>query len=189
MKKSRKCAICRKLFNKPGNCSSREWEERRKTCSKECGYIYRTKKYTIWNKGLTKETNKSVAKQAKQMIGREPWCKGIRGKSHWMYGKKHTKETRLKMSKAHMGKNHWNWQGGITNAVHRLRQQMKSKEWRKKVLDKYNHTCQKCGSRERLQCHHIKSFRESENLRYEVSNGIVFCIKCHAKLHKKQKIK
>ncbi len=57
------------------------------------------------------------------------------------------------------------------------------KAWRIRVLQRDNDTCQKCGSKENLKVHHIKSYAEHEDLRTEVSNGITLCGDCHDKEH------
>lgn len=36
-----------------------------------------------------------------------------------------------------------------------------------------------CGSRRRIQVHHIKTWSNAAHLRYEVSNGICLCYNCH----------
>lgn len=58
-------------------------------------------------------------------------------------------------------------------------------EWRKSVFNRDNYTCQNCnvlgGS---LEAHHIKSFKDFFDLRYEQSNGITLCKQCHKDVHK-----
>ena len=59
------------------------------------------------------------------------------------------------------------------------------REWRKAVFERDDYTCQYCGERGgRLNAHHIKSWRNYEDLRYEVENGITLCEECHKKLHR-----
>jgi 5-methylcytosine-specific restriction endonuclease McrA len=43
--------------------------------------------------------------------------------------------------------------------------------------------CTECGSVYDLHAHHIKSFSEHEELRYDVNNGITLCGPCHRKHH------
>jgi 5-methylcytosine-specific restriction endonuclease McrA len=60
--------------------------------------------------------------------------------------------------------------------------------WRNRVRERDNKTCQwpGCGKRGSLQVHHILKWSEHPLLRYEVSNGICLCSKCHKKIWKKE---
>lgn len=84
-------------------------------------------------------------------------------------------------SNRHMpkGKDHWNWKGGMIDN----RDSAKYKEWRIKVYERDNYKCVKCGSKEKLNAHHIKSWKNYPGLRYNVSNGETLCEKCHIKYH------
>ena len=56
----------------------------------------------------------------------------------------------------------------------------------KKVYTKNNYTCQKCVIRGgKLNAHHIQNYSSYKELRFEESNGISLCGKCHKKFHKK----
>ena len=82
-----------------------------------------------------------------------------------------------------IGRNHWNWKGGISKPNSRG-SDYKYKQWHKDVLVKYNFTCQECGIRGgKLSAHHIKQWSEYKELRYDVGNGICLCYKCHMILH------
>lgn len=185
----RNCAICSKVFTKPKYCSLKEWQQRRKTCSIPCANVYK-KRQVAWNKGKTEADDPRVAYMAQQTrkafrSGRaQAWSKGITGKDHPLTGRKLSQEHRKKISKAHKGAKHWNWRGGITDAVHRLRNQMRYQGWRKAVLAKVGRQCQNCGATKNLHCHHVESFRETPELRYDVDNGTVLCWSCHQKEHR-----
>lgn len=105
---------------------------------------------------------------------------------------KHTLETRLKMSLAKRGDKAPNWQGGISTENNRIRHSIEFKEWRKAVFVRDNFTCQKCGAKNSaghpiiIHPHHIKSFAEYKELRFELSNGITLCSDCHAQEHKRK---
>lgn len=47
--------------------------------------------------------------------------------------------------------------------------------------------CTQCQSEYDLHAHHIKSYKEFVELRFDVNNGITLCGKCHRKFHKKNK--
>lgn len=80
------------------------------------------------------------------------------------------------------GKNHWNWQGGISKEQDRHDSQ-EYKNWRQKVYERDNFTCIKCGSKKKINAHHIKSWKNYPESRYSVDNGITLCEKCHIQIH------
>ena len=82
------------------------------------------------------------------------------------------------------GEQHWNWQGGISKENNN-RDSNEYKQWRKQVYQRDNYECKKCGSKIKLNAHHILSWKYYPNLRYEVSNGITLCENCHIKIHQK----
>tara|TARA_Y100000034_G_scaffold16835_1_gene18178 strand:+ start:424 stop:777 length:354 start_codon:yes stop_codon:yes gene_type:complete len=77
--------------------------------------------------------------------------------------------------------------------------ELRYKVWRKNVfelnkakkgLSKY-YVCEKCNKRRKttrvLHAHHIKSWEKFPQDRYNRSNGVVLCIKCHNAFHRKYK--
>ena len=59
-------------------------------------------------------------------------------------------------------------------------------EWRAAVFERDGFKCQECGAvGGKLNAHHINTFKDYPKLRYEVSNGITLCEKCHRELHKR----
>lgn len=81
------------------------------------------------------------------------------------------------------GENHWNWKGGIS-LLNDNRDSAEYKKWRNDVYQKDNFKCVNCGSKDKINAHHIKSWKNYPELRYEVSNGITLCEKCHIDYHK-----
>lgn len=89
--------------------------------------------------------------------------------------------------KEHTGPNHHWWKGGITKReetlAHALRVELRN--WAKKVLERGNYTCQRCGIRSEekriMQVHHIKSVLEYPSLVLDIANGITLCKNCHRK--------
>ena len=57
------------------------------------------------------------------------------------------------------------------------------KEWRMAVFKRDQFQCQKCGTKGDLQAHHIKPWKDCKRERYDVSNGITLCRKCHLEAH------
>lgn len=120
-------------------------------------------------------------KMSKIRKGVIPWNKGLNAKS----------DARVaKIS----GKGYWNWRGGITPLVEKLRHCFKYCEWRSLIFQRDKYTCHKCGKYGgNLEAHHLKSFSEiikenhiktfksalnCEKL-WDVNNGITLCKICH----------
>lgn len=84
------------------------------------------------------------------------------------------------------GEFHWHWDGGKTPVNQRERSSKEYSEWRKAVFNRDNFTCQICGQvGGGLQAHHVKPWATNVNERYQVSNGVTLCVKCHKALHRK----
>lgn len=87
---------------------------------------------------------------------------------------------------AKSGKNHWNWKGGVTSNNQKERNSSMYSDWRKAVFERDNFTCQLCGARGvRLNAHHILPWAKNIAERYQLSNGITLCKKCHSSVHYK----
>ena len=55
---------------------------------------------------------------------------------------------------------------------------------REPVISRDNATCQKCGAQNvELHAHHIRSFADHPELRWDVSNGQTLCFRCHWEEH------
>lgn len=58
------------------------------------------------------------------------------------------------------------------------------REWRLLVKKRDNYTCGKCSIRGgKLTSHHLYSWRDYPDLRYELSNGVCLCLSCHMDFH------
>lgn len=55
------------------------------------------------------------------------------------------------------------------------------KQFRKKVLERDNYKCVKCGSKDNLQVHHIKPKKDYPNLIMNFDNVQTLCLLCHSK--------
>ena len=56
--------------------------------------------------------------------------------------------------------------------------------WRKHVFIRDGYLCRKCVNPEGpIHAHHVASFISNKELRFEISNGITLCEKCHKAEH------
>jgi len=92
-----------------------------------------------------------------------------------------SEEHKEKVRQANIGRTPWNkGKGTKTNYYKQLRNDIKYKNWRKKVFERDNYICQECGisDKERiLHIHHI-DYNKNNN---ELINLITLCNVCHAK--------
>jgi len=130
--------------------------------------------------------------------GNHPKSEFKKGHIPWSKGKKMSDGFKEKISNSKIGQmkgeKHWNWKGGKTKIYkHSDTGTFRYRQWRIKVFERDNWTCQNCGLRCHiglgksvyLEPHHIKSWTYYPKLRYEVSNGITLCKECHKLLLKK----
>ncbi len=101
-------------------------------------------------------------------------------------GKSHTEETKLKMR----NRKPWNYIGDRTQlAKKQERNDSSYKEWRKQVWLRDNFKCKIanpdcCG---RIEAHHILSWSEYPELRYQNNNGITLCHAHHPRKRAEEK--
>ena len=94
------------------------------------------------------------------------------------YRKKHSDKIGLFKK----GSKHWNWKGGITPSHLSLRASPIFQEFKRKIRNRDNYTCQKCGIRGvRLDVDHIRPFSLFPELRLDASNCRTLCRPCHIK--------
>ncbi len=117
-------------------------------------------------------------------------CRNIsmKGRKTWNYGLKGihcSPRTEFKKGdKRITGKNNPNWKGGISPKNKIIRISTEYKNWRKKVFELNDYTCQGCGDRGvHLEPHHALSFVKYPQYRFEPWNGQTVCRDCHKNLH------
>ena len=107
--------------------------------------------------------------------------------NHTMFKKGHKSFTDgLNLLKYQKRENHWNWKGGITPEIMKLRRCDLYIQWRKAVFSRDDFTCQICGKRGcYLEADHFPVpfcvlFRDKDyKTMWDISNGRTLCKECH----------
>ena len=86
------------------------------------------------------------------------------------------------------GENHYNWNPNLTDEHRehgRALQNIELYKWRKFVFDRDDYTCQCCGYSVSgtLEAHHIDSWAEFKDERFNTDNGVTLCETCHKACH------
>lgn len=134
-----------------------------KYCSKKCLLSYKNKNE---NPSKTSSARAKISEFSKK-----------RGTEHL-----HTLKAHEKQRASISGSNHWNWQGGKTGEIRKIRNSYEMNNWRKAVFDRDDYTCQICSIRGgTLNADHIKPFATYPELRFDINNGRTLCVDCHRK--------
>ena len=156
-----------------------------------------------WNSGkkMSKEHCKKLSEAHKGQVGywkgkkRPPFSDELKEKMRIaLTGRKITWADKLRKPKSEehkrnislskLGNKNPNWKGGVyedktTSPAYR--------RFRISVLKRDNYICKRCGSKNKLNVHHIKPKKDYEHLIFDVNNGITLCEKCHKYIHRKLK--
>lgn len=172
----------------------KNWQNRRKFCSKNCesghkagkpiGWLSRhqfSKNQSPWNKGK-KDPASSIRMKLDNPMKRQE----VKLKSSLSHtGKRTPDETRRKMSVAQKlviseGRHNF-YKHGRSSANKAARNNVEYKIWRSAVFQRDEWLCQTCRLREnnKLHAHHIKSWIDYPELRFDVNNGVTLCENCH----------
>ncbi len=182
----KECQHCNKIIPK-GRLSANELAAR-KFCNSKCRHGF----------GISEETRKKMSISRMGKVPNQNQLTALQ--TNWI-GRKHTVETRLKMSdiaKKNITQHHW-WKGGKSNISKALRDSILYRLWREAVLERDSCTCVHCGQiGGQLHADHIKSFASiierirlesgarnlfenciKSNLLWDISNGRTLCFPCH----------
>ena len=111
--------------------------------------------------------NMSIAKK-----GCIPWNKGLRG---------------LKFSPS--GENHYRWNNNREEVKYDRRNDPEYKQWRKQVWIRDGYKCRinNLDCKGRIETHHILSWQDFPELRYNINNGIILCQAHHPRKRAEEK--
>ncbi len=162
--KNEKCIDCNKLIsNRAKKCRS---------CSKK-GHLLSNEsrekiRKTLTGHKLSKETCKKLSEARKK-----EWELGIRK------GSIHTEEHKRNIGLGHKGEKSWRWISDRTLLKMGRNQayDYRYRDWMKQVKNRDGWKCRisnkNCEGK--LEAHHILSWRDLPELRYEINNGISLC--------------
>ncbi len=115
----------------------------------------------------------------------------LKNPNRYWAGKKRppfSEETKNKISLAHKGEKNYRWIKDRSKLVRRNRSDPDFIQWRKNVFIRDEYKCKICGeSNKYVQAHHILSWREYPELRYEINNGITLCLAHHPRKRAEEK--
>lgn len=199
---SKTCLNCNKTFECKGN--------RQKYCNHKCYSEYISKNphsgcfkkgVSSWNKG--KKGYKSGEDNPAWKGGKVKYNCQYCNKNIWDYPNTNRKYCSIECHNNSMkgqkpwnkdkpnydmrGENHPRWNGGIGRHDNN-RKRLEAKIWRRKVFNRDNYTCIWCGVKNvYLNAHHIKTWKNSPEFRYDIDNGITLCVSCHRLTFGKEK--
>jgi len=121
-------------------------------------------------------------------------------KAHWT-GKKRGPTplyVRKKLSDAIRGSKAYQWKGGITKLNDLVRKSPIYVLWRQSIFKRDNWACKLCNSKVKINCHHIKSFKDimfKNKIKsrwdaykcaelWDMNNAITLCEECHKDIHR-----
>jgi hypothetical protein len=120
----------------------------------------------------SKETRKVLSEKASVP---KPW---LRGANNGMYGK--------------TGSDNPNYKDGSAPERQRLYSMGKGKDFLRAILKRDNYACQRCGASHKggrsLHVHHVKPWAGNPTHRFDPTNVIVLCDKCHNWVHSKANV-
>lgn len=177
-------------------------EERKKNISEACKWRIPWNKWKEWSQEVKDKI--SQWNEWKTLWRKRPEHSKLL-KDRWfapMEWKKHSNESLIKMSLAHKWKKqseewarkrwkaiswekhrNWKWWPKTTKAEkHRIRNSFEYKNRRKAVFERDNYICIDCSTKWLyIEAHHIKSFSDYPELRFDINNWSTLCKKCHNK--------
>ena len=151
------------------------WKIKNKEKSKLISY-----KYYLKNKEKILKNNK------KWRLSNKDLCKLYYLKRDKKEKSLYSKKWRLK-NKEKANKKYLEWAKKTGKPL--WRHSYKYKKWKLNVYKQNNYICKLCCKTNcKLNAHHIKSAKDFPELRYDITNGICLCVKCHKDIHHKNRL-
>ena len=128
------------------------------------------------------------------MKGREPWNKGFTKSNHESLmklsnakiGKTISEEIKIKISCTQQKIKVEDFKGFTNSNNDKDRRKIKGRRLNKQCFEKANYTCDISGVRGiKLNAHHLESFCDNKELRFELDNLVCISEKLHKLFHKK----
>lgn len=136
-------------------------------CSKECSNLGKGQNNSAGTKAAWSdpEKRKRIMDGIKRRSQSEQW----KSAPHFQRGEKHPKYNGNRKARQDASRYQY-------------------KQWHSLVLKACDYTCQRCGIRGgKLEAHHVKSWANHPELRFDVSNGIALCEDCHLSTHNRNR--
>lgn len=207
-----KCDNCESNFSLLFKSAEKNFKKnnRQHICAKCKGQTERPQcTSSFWTKDKKEKQSNSVKNSLKYKKAIED--RDTSGENNGMFGKKHSKKTKKKMSKSRTGKlgpNATGWKGGKLSVTRRVKEAMHNRfNWYYRIYQRDNWTCQECGSKKKIDAHHIepvhsliKELTKNKNFNSDeekiewlleqpkikddkLKNGKTLCRDCHKKEH------
>lgn len=142
-----------------------------KFCSYKCRGEWRTKHFT----GSNNPNFRGGHEKSCECCGNKFWV--IPAREHQKFCSKPCAD---KMGFRYSGKEHPNYR----EDARRKNRGGNHHKWVNAVISRDKAICQHCEAHGvELHAHHIKSYKDHPDLRFDVNNGITLCYKCHWALH------
>src|SRR5271157_163490 len=126
-----------------------------------------------WPKGVPRSPE-TIAKRTKTL--KENIANGITKVNHWTQrGIPRSSEVCAKISASKRGKDKAFKNNPDEQSGYRYF------DWTAAVKKRDNYACQHCGTKSKLEAHHIKDWENFPEFRFDVDNGLTLCKSCHRK--------